>query len=137
LTNKNSHIVKEIVDRYKKVHNLKTYVDAAERLGISQSALSNQISRGSLNIDLLIESSDPDVNLHWLIKGEGPMRINQNTHKAYVNELIVDYENSVDEAMKSDITQDDLLEFLLTQQAAVLDFLHKLKKDDSRSSDDS
>lgn len=131
LSNKNSLFVEKILERYKKVHNLKSNKQIAERMGLTESAFSNQKNRGSLDMGSLIASCDPGVNLHWLFNGEGSSRLDDSVGS--VVERFSDYEDSINDLNKSDISRDEILEFLLKQQETVLDFLRKLKND----SDDS
>ncbi len=117
-----------MIERYKKVHNLKKNIEVAERMEISDSALSNQIRRNSLDYRKLLRSCDEGVNLHWILTGEGSRWISEPIQKDELLERqFSDYEDSLDELSKSNISRDEMLEFLLTQQEAVLSFLHKLR----------
>lgn len=63
-----SHILQSIKD-YK---GIKTNAGLAEFLGVSRSAISNWIARGSLDENLII-SKIPEVRLTFLRTGEYPM----------------------------------------------------------------
>lgn len=63
-----SHIIQSIKD-YK---GIKTNAGLAEFLGVSASAISNWIARGTLDENLII-SKIPEVRLEFLRSGEYPM----------------------------------------------------------------
>ena len=63
-----SHILQSIKD-YK---GFKTNAGLAEFLGVSKSALSNWIARGTLD-ESLIQSKIPEIRLDFLRTGEKPM----------------------------------------------------------------
>ena len=104
--------------------------EVAKKIGISPSTLSGWKSRNTLSgLNQIFESCDEEVNLHWLITGEGePIR---SSDISTVDQKFSDYEASLDDLNNTDISEDDFLEFLLKQQEAVVDFLRKLKSDRS------
>lgn len=114
----------KIIGRYKKVHNLKHDKDVARRMGLTPTAFSNQKGRGAIDLEKLLDSCDRDVNLHWLLTGEGDQKIRT---AGDVDQELQNYESEVSDLQISDIDQDDLLEFLLSQQESVLNFLRKMK----------
>lgn len=63
-----SHILQSIKD-YK---GIKTNAGLAEFLGVSRSAISNWIARGSLDESLIV-SKIPEITLRFLRTGEYPM----------------------------------------------------------------
>lgn len=63
-----SHILQSIKD-YK---GIKTNAGLAEFLGVSKSAISNWIARGSLDENLIV-SKIPEITLRFLRTGEYPM----------------------------------------------------------------
>lgn len=63
-----SHILQSIKD-YK---GIKTNAGLAEFLGVSRSAISNWIARGSLDENLIV-SKIPEITLRFLRTGEYPM----------------------------------------------------------------
>lgn len=62
---------KIILDRFKKIKNIKSNAELASYLGISASALSNWYRRNSIDFDLLFSKCE-DVDLQYLIKGDNP-----------------------------------------------------------------
>lgn len=115
-----------MLKRYKQVHNLKSNKQIAKRMNLSESAFSNQKSRGSLDLETLIKSCDPDVNLHWLLTGEGQSKTDSGISR--VADRFSDYEASLNDLDNADIDEGDFLKFVLKQQEAVVAFLRKLEK---------
>ncbi|WP_138431208.1 helix-turn-helix domain-containing protein [Fodinibius saliphilus] len=66
-----------ILERIKKVYRLETDADLADFLGMNPSTLSMQKNRGRVNLRLIIDKCR-DINLNWLLHGEGPMRLSEN-----------------------------------------------------------
>ncbi len=64
--------VKEIIDRLKMALKLETDTELAKYLGVNQSTVSAWKLRKSINWDLIITKCK-DINLDWLLTGEGEM----------------------------------------------------------------
>ena len=69
----NSHIAK-IIARIKTAYQLRSNLDVAKFLNIAPSTLSSWKNRGSGDYDLIFAKCK-GLNLHWLITGEGVMKV--------------------------------------------------------------
>lgn len=74
MSTKKSQSDNNILDRLKTVYKYKSDVQLADKLGVRQSVVANWRSRNSANLELIISKCD-DINLNWLFRDEGPMRI--------------------------------------------------------------
>ena len=69
----------------------------AENINVSRATISHIISgRNKPSVDFLhkILNKYPDLNLNWLISGNGSMKINNNIKKRIVDKVVVFYEDS-------------------------------------------
>lgn len=67
-----------ILNRIKLHYNFKSDVQLAKFLGIATTTLSNWYARNTMNFDLIFTKCE-DLNLNWLVNGEGkPARWYQN-----------------------------------------------------------
>ena len=64
----------KILDRAKKALGLKTDTELADHFGIGKTTLSSWRTRNSINYNALFTKCG-QVNLHWLLTGEGPMMV--------------------------------------------------------------
>ncbi len=64
--------VKEVIDRLKMALKVKTDTELAKHLGVNQSTISVWKTRKSINWDLIITKCK-DINIDWLLTGEGEM----------------------------------------------------------------
>lgn len=71
---------KLIVKRIKEAYQLRTNVEVARFLGVSAQVLSNWQNRNTVNYDTIIPRC-PDINLNWLIRGEGDVFIEGGSGK--------------------------------------------------------
>ena len=69
----------------------------AENINVSRATISHIISgRNKPSVDFLhkILNKYPDLNLNWLISGNGSMKIDNNIKKRIVDKVVVFYEDS-------------------------------------------
>lgn len=64
----------EIIERFKQINNLHKHKELAKFLDISPQDFSQRKNRGTIINLLLDHPSTKQINLHWLLTGEGPMR---------------------------------------------------------------
>jgi predicted transcriptional regulator len=65
--------IEKIIERLKIFHGVDTAYELAQILGIAESTLSGWKSRSTIDYELIFSKCE-DVNLNWLIYGEGEMR---------------------------------------------------------------
>jgi hypothetical protein len=64
--------IKEIIVRIKQITGLRQYQIAEQIFNITDKNLSNKVSRGTIDLDVLIDwSRIQNVDLNWLFHGEG------------------------------------------------------------------
>ena len=68
----------EILDRIKEAYSLKTNAKLASFLGIAPTTLSSWYSRNTFDLDLIYEKC-VDVNIEWLLTGQGSMFTSNST----------------------------------------------------------
>jgi len=69
----------------------------AENINVSRATISHIISgRNKPSVDFLykILNKYPELNLNWLVTGNGSMKINNSIKKTIVNKVVVFYEDS-------------------------------------------
>lgn len=69
----------------------------AENINVSRATISHIISgRNKPSVDFLhkILNKYPDLNLNWLVTGNGSMKIDNNIKKRIVDKVVVFYEDS-------------------------------------------
>ena len=69
----------------------------AENINVSRATISHIMSgRNKPSVDFLhkILNKYPDLNLNWLVTGNGPMKIDNNIKKRIVDKVVVFYEDS-------------------------------------------
>ena len=70
-----------VIKRFKEINNLSKHKELAKFLNISPQDFSQRKNRGTI-INLILEHpSTKQINLHWLLTGEGPMQ-RENLQKA-------------------------------------------------------
>ncbi|NGP87273.1 helix-turn-helix domain-containing protein [Fodinibius halophilus] len=62
-----------ILERIKEAYHLETDADVADFLEMNPSTLSMQKNRGRINLRVIIDKCC-DINLNWLLHGNGPIR---------------------------------------------------------------
>lgn len=67
-----------ILDRIKKAYGFKTDAQLADFLGIKSTHLAVWRARDSINLDLIITKCS-DLNLNWLLTGQGSMFLNEQS----------------------------------------------------------
>ncbi len=72
LQNENTIDKGAILQRLKEISNSASDADLARFLGIAPATLSNWRARGSIDYDLIFSKCE-DLNLHWILTGEGPI----------------------------------------------------------------
>lgn len=69
----------------------------AENINVSRATISHIMSgRNKPSVDFLhkILNKYPDLNLNWLVTGNGSMKIDNNIKKRIVDKVVVFYEDS-------------------------------------------
>ena len=69
----------------------------AENINVSRATISHIMSgRNKPSVDFLhkILNKYPDLNLNWLVTGNGSMKINNDIKKRIVDKVVVFYEDS-------------------------------------------
>ena len=70
----------QVLDRIKEAYSIKSNAKLASFLGIAPTTLSSWYSRCTFDLDLLYEKC-VDINLSWLLTGEGDMIKNETTNQ--------------------------------------------------------
>jgi len=69
--------IEAVIKRFKEINGLSKHKELAKFLNISPQDFSQRKNRGTI-INLLLEHpSTKQINLHWLLTGEGPMKIEE------------------------------------------------------------
>lgn len=91
MSSKELHNVKEILQRLKVITNANTDTELASMLGVNQSTISVWKMRNSIDYDLIFtKCNNNDINLHWLLTGEGEPYINSNLGSEYALVPVID-----------------------------------------------
>lgn len=89
MSSDSSPVVEEILNRIKSAYDLKSDAELARFLGVGASTPGNWRLRGSINYDVIF-SKCGDLNLNWLLRGEGiprpPRRYANRSGVSYVEE---------------------------------------------------
>ncbi|WP_163400548.1 LexA family transcriptional regulator [Flavobacterium fluviatile] len=82
-----------ILNRLKSIKNFNTDTELANFLNISRSTLSNWYSRNSIDYDLLFSKCENDIDINWLLTGNG---YNINSANNIVAESVESYRKTKD-----------------------------------------
>jgi phage repressor protein C with HTH and peptisase S24 domain len=78
-----------ILNRIKEANKLASDKELADFLGISKSTLSNWYKRNSIDYDLVFSKCE-QLDMDWLLTGNGKMYKNDNQQKAYTNKTVIE-----------------------------------------------
>jgi phage repressor protein C with HTH and peptisase S24 domain len=82
MSSKKSHDVKKILERFKQALNIYTDSSLAEYLGIKPNTISTWRARNTIDFELLFSKCE-DININWLLTGEGEPYISGNLGSEY------------------------------------------------------
>lgn len=92
----------KLLQRLKKAYHLDTDAEVAKFLEIKPSTLSMQKNRGNYDLSRIIDKCS-DLNMNWLLYGEGPMRYQENS--LYDNSANIPIYTDVNQIKNEDSTQ--------------------------------
>jgi len=76
----------EIINRIKKAYGFKSDAEVARFLDLKPNTLAMQKSRGTLDLERIIEKC-PELNKNWLLHGIGPLRLHTSNYQTPYNRL--------------------------------------------------
>lgn len=84
-----TRFVKKRLDAYIKNHNYGSTAEFCRQTGIDQNGLTNSLKRDRLSWDMLLKIIDrcSDLNMRWLLTGNGPMLIDSGIVKIPVHDI--------------------------------------------------
>ena len=82
MSNENVTKSEIIIERFKEALGLRFDREVCERLKIKANTLSGWKTRGSLDYDTIFSNCE-NISIHWLVTGEGPMRLDETSEGQY------------------------------------------------------